>query len=112
MSELKITAPENRHECFERVTIKGEKAKASGEVWVIIHPKATGGYWVQPLSTDLDETTWSVLGHLGDPGNADVGKQYEIMAIIGPDEQLKVGQVLDHWPKAKHHSVVIEVVRV
>ena len=80
-------------------------------VRVVAHPMETGSYWVQPNVSVKTDGTWKVIIYIGRPGDVDVGKQFEIMAVANPKISLKEGDVLDEWPDAEFKSQVVEVTR-
>jgi hypothetical protein len=76
-------------------------------VWIVVHPLETPEYWVQqPATVDGETGRWATLVHFGDRGSHD-GKSYEIQAFVSLRQQLKVGQVLTHWPEARSTSNVV-----
>jgi hypothetical protein len=94
----------------ERPQVEGI-AHAGAEVWVIVHPTLVSDYWIQPRLTVRGDGKWRVNAYIGRPGNVDVGKHFEIMAVANPKEPLKEGDVLRYWPEAAAKSQLIEVVR-
>jgi hypothetical protein len=52
-----------------------------------------------------------VSTYVGRPGNVDVGKQFEIMAIANPKRPLKEGELLSFWPDAESRSEPVKVTR-
>ena len=110
-SQVWITEPKNRDEVPERQYIEGKVSNATAAVWLVIHPMDVTDYWVQPQLTVHQDGTWQVDGYVGRPGNTDVGKRYEIMAIANPKRPLKEGDKLRFWPDAESKSEVVEVVR-
>lgn len=108
---IRITKPKDGSSVPERPYVKGRVADPDAEVWVIVHPMEVSDYWVQPNVTVKRNGTWKVKIHIGRPGNADVGKQFEIVAVANPQERLKEGKILSGWPEAQWKSQVIEVTR-
>lgn len=109
--KLTITAPPDKTQVPGRPFVEGRVADPNAKVWVIVHPMEVGDYWVQPSVTVKDTGTWKVMIHIGGPGNIDVGKQFEIMAVANPKVELNEGKVLKGWPQAQWKSEVIEVTR-
>ena len=108
---LRITAPPDKSQVLERPFVEGRVADPNVRVWVIVHPMEVGDYWVQPSVTIKEDGAWKVKIYIGRPGNIDVGKQFEIMAVANPKVELKEGKVLKGWPEAQWKSQVIEVTR-
>ena len=108
---IRITAPVDGAQVPERPLVEGTIADSNAEVWVIVHPMEVSDYWVQPSPTVKEDGTWRVKIYIGGPGNVDVGKQFEIMAVANPEVRLKEGDVLSRWPKAKWKSQVIQATR-
>ncbi|MBU0458918.1 hypothetical protein KKF03_05770 [Patescibacteria group bacterium] len=81
------------------------------KVWVIVHPMEVADCWVQQSANVKEDRTWKVKVAIGRPGRKDVGKQFEIMAVVNPESKLRVGDILPGWPEAQWTSQVIEVTR-
>jgi hypothetical protein len=71
----------------------------------------TSQYWVQPSVSVKTNGSWKVMIFIGRPGDVDVGKHFEVMAVANPVNSLKEGDVLEDWPKAQHKSGAIEIIR-
>jgi hypothetical protein len=95
----------------ERPIIEGIVIVKSAQLWIIVHPMETSDYWVQPKVTVRKEGLWRVQVYIGRPGNIDVGKHFEMMAVVNPKQTLREGNVLGTWPEAQSQSDVIEVIR-
>jgi hypothetical protein len=106
-----IAAPTDKSEVPERPVVEGSVSDNSARVWVIVHPMEVPDYWVQPSVSVDPGGTWRVMIHVGRPGNDDVGKQYEILAVTDPKQALKDGTVLDGWPRARARSQIVNVTR-
>jgi hypothetical protein len=76
-----------------------------------LHPMEGSDIWVQPPPTVRKDGSWRVNVYIGMPGDADVGKHFEIMAIADPARPLKEGEVINSWPDAGGRSEVVEVTR-
>jgi hypothetical protein len=109
--KVRITAPADKSQVPERPFVKGTVSDANAVVWVVVHPMDTSDYWVQPPVTVKEDGAWKVKIYIGRPGNADVGKQFEIIAVTNSESEIKEGDVLKNWPKAQAKSQVIEVTR-
>ncbi|NTW33095.1 MAG: hypothetical protein HGB12_10800 [Bacteroidetes bacterium] len=107
-ADVVITLPTQNSYVGERPEVKGNAN--SGNVWVIVHPKGTDGYWVQP-TVNIENHAWNVIIYIGRSGSIDNGKHFEILAISDPKEIISEGDVLSGWPDAKDTSKVIEVIR-
>lgn len=108
---ISITEPTEGAAVPRRPFVKGTVSDPNAKVWVIVHPMATGNYWVQPSLTPKKDGTWKVMIYIGRPGADDVGKHFEIMAIANPKVKLKEGDVLSGWPDAQWKTQVIELTR-
>lgn len=106
-------APEGRRppRVGHRPEIVGFVADGATDVWVVVHPAGSEEFWVQPeVEVDFDGG-WSVRAHVGREGDADRGVRFEVVAVVGPEDALTPGQVLDGWPEAQAASEVLVVVR-
>ena len=108
---VQIVSPPDRAQVPERPLVEGTVSNPNAAVWVIVHPMEVADYWVQPKPTVKEDGKWKAQIHIGRPGNADVGKQFEIMAVADPKRKLNAGDVLKDWPEAKAKSQVIDVTR-
>jgi hypothetical protein len=109
--KIDITAPLDKADVPERPIIEGTVSDSSAKVWVIVHPMEVGDYWVQPRITVEKNGTWRVMAYTGRPGNLDIGKYFEIMAVANPKAALKEGAILAGWPEAQEVSKSIVVKR-
>lgn len=108
---LHIASPENRSEVPEQPVVEGTVADPRATVWVIVHPLEVADYWVQQPITVGDDGSWEVQVHIGRPGDIDVGKHFEILAVANPRSKLRKGDVLSGWPKAQYRSQRVVVTR-
>jgi hypothetical protein len=108
---LSITAPADNEQVVELPFVEGTVSDSTAKVWVIVHPMEVAGFWVQPAVTVREGGKWKVQIHIGRPGNVDVGKHFEIMAVANPKNSLKEGDILKGWAEAQWKSQVIEVIR-
>ena len=109
--KVKITEPAEGTKINGRQTVKGQVQKGYDDVWVIVHPIDTSSYWVQPSISIRKDGKWSITAYFGRSGNIDVGKSFEIMAVLNPQKKLKEGEYFDKWPDAEFRSDIITVVR-
>jgi len=93
-----------------RMMIEGYISVSGPTVWVIVHPMETSEYWVQPAVT-IQGNRLSAMVYIGRPGEVDMGKRFEIMAVADPQQNLREGFILDAWPKGLARSEIIMVVR-
>lgn len=107
---LKITNPVNGAVVEERSSIEGTISDPSEEVWVVVHPRGTSSYWVQPLVSVSSDGDWQTTAYFGRPG-IDSGKDFEIVAITDPQNQIREGDNYGAWPKARWASKPIIVTR-
>ncbi|MBU6390754.1 MAG: hypothetical protein KGQ83_00735 [Planctomycetes bacterium] len=106
---IRINAPRDKAIVSERSYAEGIVSDSNVKVWVIVHPMEVSDYWVQPRVTVKETGFWKVKINTGMPGDA--GRQFKIMAVANPKDNLKEGDVLRGWPKAQAKSQVIEVIR-
>jgi hypothetical protein len=106
-----ITDPEDGASVPMRPYVKGTVTDPDAEVWIIVHPMEVSDYWVQPSVSVKNDGTWKVMVHIGRPGDVDVGKEFEIMAVANPTEELYEGKILSGWPEAQWKSEVIYLTR-
>lgn len=110
-NNLTIIKPVDKVGVKWRTVVKGNVSDPSAKVWVIVHPVGLSSYWVQPQTTVDRIGNWKAALYLGRPGNVDLDKEFNIMAIINPMEALTEGKVLTKWPDAKWRSRIITVIR-
>ena len=72
---------------------------------------AVADYWVQQPVTVNSDGSWELQTNIGRPGDVDIGKRFEIMAVANPESPLSTGDKLAIWPKAQLKSNVIRVTR-
>jgi hypothetical protein len=112
--ELKITAPTDGSTVSQLDEVGGTISSSAarigaGMVWVVIHPDRQG-YWIQPQATVRDEL-WKVGIYFG-TDRTPPGYRFEVQALVGPNQRLRVGQMLTAgFPQARCSSTVIEVRR-
>jgi len=108
---LTVKSPPDGAFVPERPIVEGLVTDSTAKVWVIVHPMETSDYWVQPAVTVRKGGVWRNQIYIGRPGNVDVGKHFEIMAVANPTQQLREGKVLGGWPEGQWSSEVIELIR-
>jgi hypothetical protein len=108
--QVRIDFPKDGAGVGQRPSIKGSISKRDATVWLIVHPMETGAYWVQP-PISVSGGTWQADPYIGRPGNLDLGKKFELMAIANAREEISEGQIYSYWPPAASESEVITVVR-
>lgn len=108
---IRITDPKEGALVPWRPYVKGTVTDPEAEVWVIVHPMEVSDYWVQPSVNVKEGGTWKVCVFIGEPGDAHVGKLFEILAVANPNEELFEGKVLKGWPDAQSKSQIVEVTR-
>lgn len=109
--KVEIKAPADKVSVPRRPIVEGSVSDPSATVWVVVHPLEVSDYWVQPRVTVRKNGSWKVQIHVGRPGSLDVGKTFEIRAVVDPEGELAEGKILQYWPKARAVSDVIEVTR-
>jgi uncharacterized protein YoxC len=108
---IEILSPQNDSQAGDRAFVEGTISGYNGKVWVVVHPVGTSAFWVQPNADITENGKWSVNVYLGRPGNIDIGKRFEIMAVANPAQEIRTGIILENWPEAGWRSQVINVVR-
>lgn len=109
--KIEIKSPPDNSKVPERPTVEGTIIDPSANISVVVHPMETSDYWVQPDVSIKKDGNWKVKIYIGRPGNLDIGKQFEIMAVGNPYSKLKEGDILSGWPDVEWKSPVIEVTR-
>ncbi len=112
--EVRISSPKDNAAVPEQPVVGGTVSDARATVWVVVHPleKAVNTeYWVQPQATLNGDGTWTAQIYIGDPGDEDVGKQFLIMAVANPKQELTDDDVLTTWPAAAAQSNIVSVTR-
>jgi hypothetical protein len=108
---VRIDRPEHGDLVEAREEVAGVVADKSAEVWVIVRPRATRGYWVQaPVEVNRQTGTWRGIGCFGEYGEHH-GARYDVAAVVNPTFQLQEGMVLRGWPRAEARSATIVVTR-
>jgi len=108
--KVEIAAPTQGAVVVNRPFVEGTVSDHRARVWVVVHPMAVSGYWVQPAVTVHAHGKWKVQVYVGEPG-MNAGEKFEIRAVADPAKPLREGDVLADWPKARAISQVIEVTR-
>lgn len=109
---IQIISPKEGAYVPWRPFVEGTTSIPDATVWLIIHPIHASGYWVQPRINIKEGGDWSAQPYVGRPGNADVEKRYEIMAIGNPTSNIREEDVLESWPEAEYISQIVEVTRI
>jgi hypothetical protein len=107
--KITITDPTEGSKVVHREYVKGTVSDPNADVWVVIHPVETSGFWIQPPVTVKKNGTWKVKVYFGRAG-MDVGKEFEIRAFANPVSSLQEGK-FNNWPSAEARSDVIYVIR-
>lgn len=128
---LRINSPRDEISVPRELSVIGEFLHRNATVWVIIHPKDNPDYYVhQPGIKVQRDGIWSgkvYVGRLGSPvpsflppglpggslvgPSPDVGKRFEIMAVVDPKSKLEEIKRLSQWPEAQYKSQIITVIR-
>lgn len=108
---IRIVWPKDGSTVEMRNLIRGEVLDPASRVWVVVHPMDTSSYWVQPAVSVRRTGDWSVTAYFGRSGPIDVGKTFEVLAVVDPQMELQEGQFFDKWPDARLASSAIVVER-
>lgn len=109
--QLRILTLQDGDKVEWRQAVTGVIAEGANDLWVVVHPLETTEYWVQPKINVRAGGKWRVRVYLGRPGDIDVGKDFEVMAVAGSKQRLAEGMRLGDWPEARWRSEVVAVVR-
>lgn len=105
-----IQDPADSVQVAHRQEIKGKVSDPNADVWIVIHPIESSGFWVQPPVTVKDDGSWRVVVYFGEEGSKHVGTRFEVRAFANPIGNIAEGKTTQ-WPKATAKSNVIEVTR-
>lgn len=108
---ITITSHKDQQSVALEPIIRGKVYSNKAQVWVIVHPMETEGYWVQQKATVRSDAKWYTQIFIGREGTEDSGKHFEIMAVANPKKPLARGDVLDAWPEAMARSQITELIR-
>jgi hypothetical protein len=114
MQNLRITAPLDKASVPRDTLVAGTVTDPNATVWIIIRPKDSPDHYVHHPGIKVQrDGTWSGKVYIGREGpSPDVGKRYEIMAVVDPEENLEnANRLRGGWPRAEYESEIIEVVR-
>lgn len=108
---ITITSHKDQQSVQLEPIIRGKVFSNKAQVWVIVHPMETEGYWVQAKATVRSDAKWYTQIFIGREGTVDSGKHFEIMAVANPKKPISRGDVLDAWPQAAARSEIVELIR-
>lgn len=91
--------------------VRGRISDSVAQLWVVVHPLATSSYWVQPRVSIRRGGEWQVQAYFGRSGSMDVGKTFEVLAIVDPATELREGMILERWPASRLVSDMVSVTR-
>ncbi len=80
-------------------------------VWVVVRPKGSDQYFVQPPNTVGDDHKWRGVIYIGSANVANIGAAFQIRAFVNPDVTLIEGDLLHAWPRAELATGIVEVIR-
>lgn len=80
-------------------------------VWVVVRPKGSTDYYVQPPMPVEADSTWRGVIYVGGLDISNVGLTFQVRAFVNPDETLANGDVRQAWPRAELATGVVEVIR-
>lgn len=107
---ISIHGPSDDAVVEHRTYVRGHVTDPGAEVWVVVHPMDTSGYWIQPPIAVKNDGSWRVKAHFGRAGRVDSGKDFEIRAFANPRNRLREGKS-GQWPTAAAQSNVVDVSR-
>ncbi|HUW14611.1 MAG TPA: hypothetical protein VM537_33130 [Anaerolineae bacterium] len=110
-SSVRITLPKQGQSVVHQQLVTGTVLNPTTDVWVVVHPMATPGFFVQPRVGVRSDRTWSVYAFFGSGPSTDAAQEFEVGAFANPKVRLAVGQVLSDWPEAESRDIVGVVTR-
>jgi hypothetical protein len=110
-SKIRITSHQDNAKVDRPAKIEGTVTNPNAKVYIIVHPVDVPEYWVQPRASVNQDGKWTSMVYLGRSTDNNPDKQYELMAIAGPEKSMKAGSVLKEWPGSKWRSQIIHVKR-
>jgi hypothetical protein len=105
---LCIVAPTEGAKVSEWLIVQGTVDGPNANIWLIVHSVGTSEYWVQPRAS-VQPGTWRARAHIGPSVSQD--QEFEILAVLNPEADLREGASLNGWPNAESKSQVIKVSR-
>lgn len=108
--EVKLSTPANGAVVAHRHDVSGTVSDPGVKVYLVIHPMATSGYWVQPDISSNTKGEWTTEAYFGKSESVDSGKRFEVRAFAGVTAKISVGERSD-WPTATASSELIIVNR-
>lgn len=109
-SGLILTRPSQGRVVPRELLAAGNVSNAK-TVWVVVRPKGSKQYFVQPPMKVGDDHTWRGVIYVGSVNSANVGLAFEVRAFVNPVTELKEGDLLYSWPQAELTTGVVEVIR-
>ena len=109
--QIQISVPEDGSRVIHRPDVAGMVSDPLAEIWVIVRPRDTSEFWVQPPVTIQDDGSWINKIYIGNPGSDEIGMDFEIRAFANPTTELREGLRLPNWPRGEARSPVVTVVR-
>jgi hypothetical protein len=104
--QLRITSPKDGAGVPHMPAITVTAPAEAKQVWLVVYPKGTGQYWVQPVVRQIRKGEWRGQVYIGRAGTIDVGKAFEILAVGNPADDLREGDQLTSWPEAPLRSQI------
>jgi hypothetical protein len=109
-SGLALTRPSNGRVVPMELLAAGKVLNAQ-TVWVVVRPKGSKQYFVQPpIKVDHDHT-WRGVIYAGSVNVANVGVAFQVRAFVNPVDALKEGDLLHSWPEAELATGIVEMIR-
>jgi len=109
-ANIRIEEPKDDQTVGDLPDIEGRVSSPRADVWVIVRPKGTVEFWVQPQAQVGRNGEWWTIAYIGRRGE-DFGKKFQVRAVANPTVELRRGQILSSWPRAESSSEVITVVK-
>lgn len=107
---IRIDVPKDKQAVGDLADVEGKVSDPKAKVWVIVRPKGSREFYVQPEVVVGRSGGWSCMAYIGRRGQ-DFLKQFQIRAVANPEVDLSEGKVLSSWPPAELSSEVITVVK-
>ena len=109
-SGLTLNRPSNGRVVPRELLAAGKVLNAK-TVWVVVRPKGTNQYFVQPPMNVETDNTWRGVIYVGSINPANVGFTFQMRAFVNPAITLQKGDLLYSWPQAERATGIVEVIR-
>ncbi len=109
-SGLTLSRPSTGRVVPQELLAAGNVSNAQ-TVWVVVRPKGSKQYFVQPPMKVGDDHKWRGVIYIGSVNMANVGSAFQVRAFVNPVIALEEGNLLYSWPQAQLATGIVEVIR-